>query len=156
MSPFDRSKLVGISSSLIPSEATIRPGAPAATLEFREFSNSGGSHPSSSSAPPSTNASARLSVTMKLGFASTKCGSSVGFASATTLTLSPPISRATDARSGVVATTLSCAVACALKKEIAPSPSAAILLIIFVFMLVDGLELVCGVGANQELELDPQ
>src|SRR4051812_36266838 len=156
MSPFDRSKLVGISSNLIPSDATMRPGAPAATFELREFSNSGGSQPSSSSAPPSIKASARFSVTMKLGLASTKCGSSVGFASATTFTRSPPISRATDARSGVVATTLSCAVACALINEMAPRLSAAILLIILVFMLVDGLELVCGVGSDQELELQPQ
>src|SRR6185437_16172736 len=41
-------------------------------------------------------------------------------------------------------------------KETAPSPSAAILLIIFIFMLVDGLELVGGVGADQELKLEPQ
>src|SRR5437762_13474153 len=156
MSPLERSKLVGISNSLTPSDATIRPGAPAPILPLRAFSRSGGSQPSSRSAPPSISASARLRVTMKLGFASAKRGSSVGLASATQLTRSPPISRATDARSGVVATTLSCAVACAPMKQIALMPSAAILLIIFVFMLVEGLELVCGVGADQELELDPQ
>src|SRR5205814_851396 len=107
--------------------------------------------------PPSINASARLRVTMKLGLASTKCASSVGFASATTFTRSPPISRATDAKSGVVATTLSCAVDCALMKVMAPRASAAVLLIIVVFICgLNGLELVCGVGPDQKLELEPQ
>jgi hypothetical protein len=49
---------------------------------------------------------ARFSVTMWLGLASTKCGSSVDLASDFTSTRSPPISRASAARSGVVATTL--------------------------------------------------
>src|ERR1044072_4002389 len=50
---------------------------------------------------------------MKLGLASTKCGSSVGFASIVSSILSPPISLAIAAMSGVVATTFNLAYAVA-------------------------------------------
>src|ERR1051325_1800041 len=46
---------------------------------------------------------------MKLGLASTKCGSSVGLARVETSTLSPPISLASEPRSEVVAMTASLA-----------------------------------------------
>src|SRR6266480_1131237 len=77
------------------------------------IAESGGSQPSSSSAPPSISTSAVRNWTTKLGRASTKCESSVGFANTVTATLSPPISRAMAPKSGKVATTLS--LACAEK-----------------------------------------
>src|SRR5690242_6102206 len=54
-------------------------------------------------------ASARLSLRMKLGLASTKCGSSVGLARVVTDTSLPPMTLAIEPKSGVVATTLSLA-----------------------------------------------
>src|SRR5581483_3742565 len=95
----------------IPCDACTRPGLPISIFGLRVFCNSGGSHPSSSSAPPSISTSALRRETTKLGRASTKCGSSVGFARTVTLTLSPPISRASDPKSGKVATTFSFACA---------------------------------------------
>src|SRR5437773_4567169 len=93
----------------MPRDASPRPGLPTSILELRAFCKSGGSQPSSSSAPPSMSTSAVRNWTTKLGRASTKCESSVGFAITVTLTLSPPISRATAPKSGKVATTLSLA-----------------------------------------------
>ena len=84
MSPRDRSRVAGISINEIPWEQEIRPGAPDANFGLRDWSSSAGSQPISSSAPPSTTASARFSFTMKLGLASTKCGSSVGLANVVT------------------------------------------------------------------------
>src|SRR4051812_41886952 len=70
---------------------------------------SGGSHPISSSRPTATSSCASCSLTMKLGFASTKWGSWYPRASASTLTLSPPTSRVSAARSSVVVTTFTAA-----------------------------------------------
>src|SRR5262245_20397460 len=126
----------------------MRPGAPAAILSLRALSSSVGSQPSSSSAPPSMSTSSRFSVTMWLGLASTKCGSSVGLASAFTSIRSPPISRATAARSGVVATTLS--LACATTGK---STSRAGRIRLFTSI---PLELVRRVRTQQELELQPR
>src|ERR1022692_106135 len=90
-----------------PSAAITRPGLPASIFGLRAFCKSGGSQPISNSAPPSINTSAVRNCTTKLGRASTKCGSSVGFARTMTSTLSPPISRASEPKSGRVATTSS-------------------------------------------------
>src|SRR6266576_3016836 len=95
----------------MPCDACTRPGLPTSIFGLRAFCKSGGSHPSSSSAPPSISTSAVRNWTTKLGRASTKCESSVGFAMTVTATLSPPISRATAPKSGKVATTLSLAFA---------------------------------------------
>src|SRR5215831_12703419 len=85
----------------------MRPGAPEASLVFRAWSSNAGSQPISKSAPPSIRASARLSFRIKLGLASTKCGSSVGLARVVTETSFPPTAVAMAPKSGVVATTFS-------------------------------------------------
>src|SRR6266513_6087620 len=110
-SPAARVSVVGTPINLIPCEACTRPGLPSSILGLRAFCKSGGSQPSSNSAPPSISTSAVRNWTTKLGRASTKCESSVGFAMTVTATLSPPISRATAPKSGKVATTLSLAYA---------------------------------------------
>src|ERR1044071_4323868 len=111
MSPLARSRPEGISTSCTPSTQEMRPGLPGSSFGLRAPSSSGGSQPTSNSAPPSINASARFSFTIKLGFASTKCGSSVGLASVVTSTRSPPTSFASVPKSGVVATTFNFACA---------------------------------------------
>src|SRR6266581_3820718 len=108
-SPAARVSVVGTPINLTPCEACTRPGLPTSILGLRAFCKSGGSQPTSSSAPPSISTSAVRNWTTKLGRASTKCESSVGFARTVTATLSPPISRATAPKSGKVATTLSLA-----------------------------------------------
>src|SRR5436190_7899836 len=112
-SPAARVAFAGTFINRTPWDACTRPGLPTSNFGLRAFCKSGGNQPSSSSAPPSMSTSALRSCTTKLGRASTKCESSVGFAIELTSTLSPPISRASDARSGRVATTLM--VACAEK-----------------------------------------
>src|SRR5438045_8544510 len=106
-SPAARVTLVGTFIRRIPCDACTRPGLPISILGLRAFCKSGGSHPSSSSAPPSIKTSALRNETTKLGRASTKCGSSVALAKTTRLILSPPISRASEPKSGKVATTVS-------------------------------------------------
>ena len=91
---------------LHPCEAEIRPGAPAAILSLRAPSSSAGSQPNSASAPPSISTSARLRVTIRLGLASTKCGSSVGLASALYINCIAADFFCQRRRVGVVATTL--------------------------------------------------
>src|SRR5439155_2317799 len=108
-SPAARVSVVGTPINLMPCEACTRPGLPTSIFGLRAFCKSGGSQPISSSAPPSIKTSAVRSCTTKLGRASTKCESSVGFAKTVTCTLSPPISRASEPKSGNVATTLSLA-----------------------------------------------
>src|SRR5213594_1751188 len=93
----------------MPCDACTRPGLPTSILGLRAFCKSGGNQPISSYAPPSMSTSAVRNWTTKLGRASTKCESYVGFAITVTLTLSPPISRATATKSGKVATTFSLA-----------------------------------------------
>src|SRR5438128_8071927 len=129
----------------MPCEACIRPGLPISIFGLRAFCKSGGSQPISNSAPPSIKTSALRSETTKLGRASTKCGSSVGFARTVTLTLSAPISRARDPKSGSVATTFS--LACT---ENAHPRSAEKMNRIF-FM---SLKFVCAMGAEDEFELE--
>ena len=106
-SPAARVTFAGTFINRTPSKACTRPGLPTSIFALRAFCRSGGSQPSSSSAPPSINTSALRSETTKLGRASTKCGSSVALARTTMSILSPPISRASDPKSGNVATTLS-------------------------------------------------
>src|SRR5215468_387089 len=110
-SPAARVTFAGTFIKRMPCDAWTRPGLPISIFGLRAFSRSGGNQPSSSSAPPSIRTSALRTETTKLGRASTKCGSSVVFARTVTLTLSPPISRASDPKSGSVATTLSFACA---------------------------------------------
>src|SRR5689334_24002813 len=83
---------------------------------------------------------------MKLGFASTKCGSSVGLASVVRSMCSPPISFAMEAMSGVVATTLSFASAVVVSSDRTDKNVN----IVFI-----KLEFVCAVGAKEEFELEP-
>src|SRR5438046_2440086 len=93
---------------------------------------------------------------MKLGLASTKCGSSVGLASVVSSILSPPISFAMDARSGVVATTFN--LACAPNASNAPRVPRKSFFIKFnlCFICVNlWLKLVRRVRPEQELELQP-
>src|SRR5438093_4329087 len=108
-SPAARVTLAGTFMRRTPCEAWTRAGLPISIFGLRAFWSSGGNQPSSSSAPPSIRTSALRIETTKLGRASTKCGSSVGFAKTVTCTLSPPISRASEPKSGNVATTLSLA-----------------------------------------------
>src|SRR5262245_39630724 len=96
--------------------------------------------------------SALLSFTIKLGLASTKCGSSVGRASVVSSILSPPISFAIDARSGVVATTFNFAWATAAQSPI-PSDKSHCRFITGECFIVSGLKLMRGVRAQQEFEL---
>src|SRR6185503_11387956 len=140
----------------MPCDATMSPGEPAAILSLRALSSSGGSQPISSSAPPSIRTSARLSVTMWLGLASTKCGSSDGLASAVTVTSPPPISRARAARSGVVATTVSFLTADGGPLAPATQLTATSFAITVRFIEVRPLEFVSGMRAEDELELQPQ
>src|SRR5947208_13442080 len=127
-----------------PCEAWTRPGFPTSIFGLRAFCRSGGSHPISSSAPPSIRTSASRNWTTKLGRASTKCESSVGFARTLTSTLSPPTSRASEPRSGNVATTLSFACPVRAKLRIADR----IKRIFFI------LEFVGAVSAEDEFELE--
>src|SRR5881275_2043810 len=106
-SPAARVSVVGTPINLMPCEACTRPGLPTSILGLRAFCKSGGSQPTSNSAPPSIKTSAVRNWTTKLGRASTKCESSVGLARTVTATLSPPISRASEPKSGSVATTFS-------------------------------------------------
>src|SRR5689334_17681231 len=157
-SPAARVTLAGTFIKRIPCEACTRPGLPISSLELRAFCKSGGSQPSSSSAPPSINTSALRSETTKLGRASTKCGSSVGFASTARSILSPPISRANEPKSGRVATTLSFACAIGARsrngKLIEHRISFLVSEIIFVLIGVySRLKLMGAVGAKNELEL---
>ena len=115
-SPAARVTFAGTFIRRIPCDACTRPGLPISIFGLRAFCRSGGNQPISSSAPPSISTSALRSETTKLGRASTKCGSSVGFARTVTLTLSPPISRASEPKSGNVATTFS--LACAAKAQV--------------------------------------
>src|SRR5947207_9752559 len=88
--------------------------------------------------------SAVRNCTTKLGRASTKCESSVGFAITVTATLSPPTSRASEPKSGRVATTLS--FACAEKRH--RKVTDRINRIFFI-----KLKLMRAVGAEDEFEL---
>ena len=115
-SPAARVTFAGTFIRRTPSDAWILPGFPISIFGFRAFCRSGGNQPNSSSAPPSIKTSALRSETTKLGRASTKCGSSVGLAKTMRLILSPPISRASEPKSGKVATTFS--LACAAKAQV--------------------------------------
>src|SRR5437867_11293114 len=115
-SPAARVTFAGTFMRRIPCDACTRPGLPISVLGSRAFCKSGGNQPSSSSAPPSIKRSALRNETTKLGRASTKCGSSVALAKTTRLILSPPISRASEPKSGKVATTFS--FACAEKEQV--------------------------------------
>src|SRR5688500_8911634 len=148
-----------MSSSWIPCEATIRPGAPLRIRGLRAPSSNGPSQPASSSAPPSMSASARFIATIWLGRASTKWGSSVGLAIVVTVTRSPPISEARDPYSEVVATTLRAAVAgaAAPAAQARAAAQAANGCRRGDFMAVSSLlELVGGVRPEQEFELEPK
>src|SRR5688572_29470323 len=95
----------------------MRPGSrghPAGFFELRLCVVSGGNQRISRSRPTATSTSAFWSLRMKLGLASTKCGSWYPFASGSTVTWSPPTSRARDARSSVVVMMLSLPCACAV------------------------------------------
>src|SRR5436190_8418073 len=123
----------------------MRPGLPISIFGLRAFCKSGGSQPSSSSAPPSIKTSAPRIETTKLGRASTKCGSSVAFARTVTLTLSPPISRANEPKSGNVAITFSLACAAKAQATIADRSKR-------VFFMI--LKLVGAMGAENEFPLE--
>src|SRR5690242_14443513 len=129
----------------MPCDAWIRPGLPTSILGFLAFCRRGGNQPTSSSAPPSIKTSALRRATTKLGRASTKCGSSVALARTVTLTLSPPISRASDPKSGSVATTFNFACAEQAQAMIAQKIRA-------VFFMI--LEFVGAVGAENEFPLE--
>src|SRR3954452_9237250 len=130
--------------SRTPWDAWTRPGLPTSIFGLRAFWSNGGSQPISSSAPPSIRTSASRSWTTKLGRASTKCESSVGFARTLMSTLSPPTSRASDPRSGRVATTL--ILACPEKAK--PRLADRINRIFFI------LEFVGAMSAEDEFELE--
>src|ERR1019366_2334248 len=154
MSPRERSNVAGTSSSATPFEQFTWPGAPATIFSLRDWSSSAGSQPISSSAPPSMTTSAWFSFTMKLGLASTKCGSSVGFASVVSVILSPPISLAMDARSGVVATTFSFACAFVAKS----SAPRKVIILFFISVLISvypRLKFVRPVRAEEKFQLQP-
>src|SRR2546423_2144655 len=145
-SPAARVAFVGTFMRRTPCEAWTRPGLPTSILGLRAFWRRGGSQPISSSAPPSMSTSASRSCTTKLGRASTKCESSVGFARTPTSTLSPPTSRASEPRSGRVATTLSLAWAV----RAAPMHKTAKIKMRFIKFS----EFVGAVGAEDEFELE--
>src|SRR4026208_915589 len=97
--------------------------------------------------------SALFSFTMKLGFGSTKCGSSVGRASVARSLLSPPISRAIAAMSGVVTTTFSFAWAAGTPKPTASRRAGKVFIGFIGFIGIS--ELVRGVSAEEEFKLQP-
>src|SRR5207244_5776312 len=144
-SPAARVTFAGTFMRRIPCDAWMRPGLPISIFGFRAFCRSGGNQPSSSSAPPSIKTSALRRETTKLGRASTKWGSSVAFARTVTLTLSPPISRASDPKSGSVATTLSFACTEQAQATIAHKIKE-------VFFMI--LEFVSAMGAKNEFPLE--
>src|ERR1051326_1288924 len=93
---------------------------------------------------------------MKLGLASTKCGSSVGLARVETSTLSPPLSLASEPRSEVVAMTASLAWAVAAASESAASARKCRVVFMVVFRRgLSGLKFVGGVRPELEFELQP-
>src|SRR6266478_187539 len=144
-SPAARVTFAGTFIRRTPSDAWILSGLPTSIFGFLAFCKSGGNQPTSSSAPPSIKTSALRIETTKLGRASTKWGSSVAFARTVTLTLSPPISRASHPKSGSVATTLSFACAEQVQAIIAYKISE-------VFFMI--LEFVSTVGAENEFPLE--
>src|SRR5205807_900706 len=144
-SPAARVTFVGTFMRRIPCDACTRPGLPISIFGLRAFCKSGGNQPISNSAPPSIKTSALRNETTKLGRASTKCGSSVALARTTRPILSPPISRASEPKSGSVATTLSFACAEKPQARIADRIKDAF------FM---SLKFVSAVGAEDEFELE--
>src|ERR1700730_17933256 len=106
MSPMDRSSLVvGTSSTGMDREQSRLPSSPGWIFGLREPSTRGGSHPISSSSPTCNKRSARLSTSIRLGFASTKCGSWYPLASDSTSMRAPPTSFASEPRVGMEETT---------------------------------------------------
>src|SRR5262245_56270345 len=91
---------------------------------------------------------------MKLGLASTKCGSSVGRASVMMSILSPPISFAMAARSGVVQTTLSFACV-TIAKVTRATKFMRNDFFMSVFRFVQRLEFVRRVRTEEEFKLQP-
>ena len=106
----------GTSIRRTPCDACTRPGLPTSIFGFLAFCRSGGSQPTSNSAPPSIRTSAWRRMTTKLGRASTKCGSSVGFRQNGDVDfVTTNFCATSDPKSGSVATTLS--LACAETSE---------------------------------------
>ena len=91
--------------------AHIQPGAPGWMRELPDSWMSTGSQPISSSAPVATSRSAVRARATRLGFASTRCTSCSAVVATYTFTLSPPSSVVSAPQSGVVASTLSAALA---------------------------------------------
>src|SRR5215467_12797230 len=107
MSPMERTtRVLGTSRTLSPREASMRPGAPGMTLAlFAPWATTYAQ--SSSSRPLTIMASARRTLTMRLGRTSRSCGFWFALAMASTSARSPVTASVSDLRSVVVVTTRS-------------------------------------------------
>src|SRR5882672_5913184 len=111
ISPSARSITFGISSLATYCDASKYPGVPSWILLFPLCVSRSGIHPISSSEPEHTSRSAERIRAMRLGRASTRCGSCSAVVAEYTDTLSPPSSCASALHSGSQANTLSAAAA---------------------------------------------